>query len=130
MATLQKEDETSKIIDWVTGGLGSYPLLELKLGPSITTANPPDNIDLAKVRVQQSDLLKPLLMNIAWFCLNYAYKKTLKPKDDHEGYKFTSTKKPKKYYCRGGMAGLLAGYELSKVGHKIEILETQMRLGG
>ena len=128
MATEQKEDETSKVINWITGGLGSYPLPELQLGSNISK---PDDIDLDKVRVQQSDLLKPLLMDIAQFGLNYAYKKMLKPDDDHKTDKFTSTKNQKKVIIVGsGMAGLSAGYELSKVGHDVEILETQTRLGG
>ena len=93
--TEQKDDETIKVIDWVTGSLGSYPLPELTIGSSVKFLKPADT-DLDKVRVQQSDLLKPLLMDIAQFGLNYAYKKMLKPVDDHERDKFTSTKNPKK----------------------------------
>jgi len=128
MAKKQKEDEA---IDWITGNLGTYPTPEMKLKPSIKAALKPVCIDLDTLRVQQSDLLKPVLMDIAQFGLNYAYKKMLKPKDDHEQYKYTSTKTPKKVIIIGaGMAGLSAGYELSKVGHDVKILETQTRLGG
>ncbi|XP_065903274.1 L-amino acid oxidase-like isoform X2 [Dysidea avara] len=135
MAAEQKETETSERItpDWVTGNLGSYLLLEKMLGTSIRKATLliPDVIDLDKLRVQQSDLLKPLLMDIAQFGLNYAYKKFLRPDDVDEADKFTSTRNPKKVIIVGaGIAGLSAGYELSKVGHDIEILEMQTRLGG
>jgi len=127
MATQQEKDETSTTIDWKTGSLGSYPLPELKLGTSIGTATMPDDDKV----YQQSDLLKPVLMDIAQFGLNYAYKKLSKPDDDHEGEKFSTTKKPKKVIIVGaGMAGLSAGYELCKVGHDVEILEMQTRLGG
>jgi len=70
-------------------------------------------------------------MDIARFGLNYAYKKMFKAYGDYKGDKFTSTKNPKKVIIVGaGMAGLSAGYELSKVGHDVEILEMQTRLGG
>ena len=130
MATQQVEPGSDEIVNWITGSLGNYPLPELDIEPS-TKRIKPDVVDLDKVRVQQSDLLKPILMDIARFGLNYAYKKELNPRDEHDRYKFTTTKYPKKIVIVGaGMAGLSAGYELSKVGHEVEILETQNRFGG
>jgi len=130
----QMESGIDDTINWVTGSLGNYPLPELVIGQSEpkTESFKPDAVDLDKVRVQQSDLLKPILMDIARYGLNYAYKKELNPHDgDHVNYKYTTTKHPKKVIIVGaGMAGLSAGYELSKVGHDVEILETQTRFGG
>ena len=64
-------------------------------------------------------------MDIAWYSLNYAYEKELDPHDgDHVNYKYKTTKHPKKVIIVGAeIAGSLAGYELSKVGHNVEILE-------
>ena len=133
MATQQKMDETSEEIDWITGNLGSYPLPEFKLGTSIKAVTH-DDANPDKVITQQSGLLKPVLMDIAQFGLNYAYNKLHKPDDDHEkGTNFQRPKSQKKVIIVGaGMAGLSAGYELSKVaiGHDVEILEMQTRLGG
>ena len=133
MADQQVGSSSDDTINWVTGSLGNYPLPELAFGQSKprTESFKPDTVDLDKVRVQQSDLLKPILMDIAQFGLNYAYMKKLKPREQHDQYKFTTTKHPKKVIIVGaGMAGLSAGYELSKVGHDVEILETQNRFGG
>jgi len=127
----QMESDT---INWVTGSLGNYPSPELVIGQSEPRMESfkPDTVDLDKLQVQQSDLLKPILMDIAHFGLNYAYKKEINPHDDdHLNYKFTTTKHPKKVIIVGaGLAGLSAGYELSKVGHDVEILEMQTRFGG
>ena len=69
--------------------------------------------------VQQSDLLKPLLMDIARGGLNYAFQKYVKRIEDPEWY--SKTQKPKKVIVVGaGMAGLVAAFELAQVGCKFD----------
>jgi len=119
---------TGLLVAWVA----THALPEFKLGTCIKAVTHDDDPD--KVITQQSGLLKPVLMDIAQFGLNYAYNKLHKPDDDHEkGTNFQRPKSQKKVIIVGaGMAGLSAGYELSKVaiGHDVEILEMQTRLGG
>ena len=46
-------------------------------------------------------------------------------------YRYTKTDKPKDVIIVGaGMAGLSAAYELAQVGHRVQILEMQERVGG
>ena len=79
--------------------------------------------------IQQSDLLKPLMLDIADFGLNYAYQKWIENMPDPE--KRSKTKKPKTVIVVGaGMAGLVAAYELEQVGHNVKVLDSQTRVGG
>ncbi len=79
--------------------------------------------------LQQSDLMKPLLLDIGKYGLNHAYWKYYQKKQ--EDYKCTKTKHPRRIVIIGaGPAGLAAGYELKRVGHDVVLLEMQHRVGG
>lgn len=82
--------------------------------------------------VQQSDTLKPFLLDIGNWGLNYAYHKYYSSSDeDPEKYKHKKTEHPLNVIVIGaGISGLVAAYELSQSGHKVKILETQHRVGG
>ena len=82
--------------------------------------------------IQQSDEMKPLLLDIGRYGLLYAYKKFKHPEDpDLEKYKCKKTEHPQKVIIiGGGPAGLSAGYELKRAGHEVVILERQHRVGG
>ena len=109
--------------NWITGSLGTYPVNTEKVAKFVG--------GLDGDRVQQDDLLRPLLEDIVHYGLNYAYKKYTVPTDDHDQYKYTKTSNPKTVIIVGaGMAGLSAAYELTKVGHNVKILEMQTRVGG
>ena len=77
--------------------------------------------------IQQDDALKPFLFDIGRYGLNYAYKNAPNPED----FKYTKTEKPRNILIIGaGMSGLVSGYELAQVGHNVQILELQHRVGG
>lgn len=86
--------------------------------------------------VQQSDMLKPLYMDIVENGLTYTYEQNKSKPDPFAppALKSTSpdkTSKPKKVIIIGaGMAGLSAAYELQRSGHTVLILEMQQRVGG
>ena len=104
--------------NWLTGDLEIYPDAESQPG-AVDESTP----------IQQSDLLKPLLMDIAKHGLPYAYAKYLKK--DPSGYECSTATNPKKVIIMGaGMAGLAAGFELQRAGHDVEILEMTQRVGG
>ena len=80
--------------------------------------------------VQQSDLMKPLLLDIAKHGLPYAYAKYIE-ESNPEPYKSGTATNPKDVIIIGaGMAGLLAGFELQRAGHRVHILEKSQRIGG
>ena len=112
--------------EWITGSLGTYPIKTEKVNERANYLG-----SLEGDRIQQDDLLKPLLEDIVHYGLNYAYKRYTDPTDNHDQYKYTTTSSPKTVIIVGaGMAGLSAAYELTKVGHNVKILETQARVGG
>ena len=79
--------------------------------------------------LQQDDILKPFLMDICNYGLPYAFSKYGKLNPDD--FKCAQTKKPKKVIIVGaGMSGLVAGFELQRAGHQVEILEMSERVGG
>ena len=118
--------------DWITGDVGNYHIPELKMKKKEKAKKFVAKFDdLESDRVQQDDLMKPMLEDIVQYGLNYAYKKYTDQVDDHDKYKYTKTSNPKTVIIIGaGMAGLSAAYELTKVGHNVKILEMQTRAGG
>ncbi len=120
--------------NWITGNLSGYHIDEavmIKVGDD----------GLACLPVQQSDSLKPIYMDIVRYGLNYAYQKykhrewlgvvMTHVNDPRKQYEYTKTDKPKNVIIVGaGIAGLAAAYELAQVGHHVQILEMQERVGG
>ena len=82
--------------------------------------------------IMQTDHLKEFYTTIVIDGLQTAYKKygSEFPYTPRKG-DVEKTKHPKKVIIIGaGMAGLVAAYELVRVGHKVQILEMQSRVGG
>ena len=125
--------------NWLTGDTGKYTpraltdhiqtlVLSSKTGSSAgeSGSHVTDGVSL-----QQSDILKPVLLDIAKNGLAHAYKKfkgdvfsDLSPEPEQ-------TRKPKNVVIVGaGMAGLVAAHELVRVGHDVTIVEMQERIGG
>ena len=129
---VRKAQKKNNEPDWITGDMGNYHMPELRKKKKENAMKFVDKTDdLESDRVQQDDLLKPLLEDIAQYGLNYAYKKYTDQSDNHDQYKYTTTSNPKTIIIIGaGMAGLSAAYELTKVGHNVKILEMQTRAGG
>lgn len=102
--------------DWFYGTLKGVP------SPKVTYSS--------DYPIQEDDRLKPFLYDISEYGLNYAYRKYEVNQPDDE-YKHTQTNRPKNVIIVGaGMSGLVAGYELAQVGHEVQILELQHRVGG
>ena len=81
--------------------------------------------------LQESDLYKPLMLDMGESGLNYVYHKYFRKATEADLYKRTKTKKPINVIIIGaGISGLVAAYELAQVGHKVTILEMQHRVGG
>lgn len=117
--------------DWSKGQLGG------KYDDQLLTYKS-DEDGLAKLPLQQSDMLKPLYDDIVKDGLTVAYQKHKDGCDPFRMMDNTSsqnippkTSKPRKVIIVGaGMAGLSAAYELRRSGHTVQILEMQRRVGG
>ena len=126
--------------NWLTGDLGMYP--DVDAAVLTTTLESVGGVQISKVAgsMQQSDLLKPLLMDIVRNGLAYVYNNyeravaasaTESVDNPHHDDTVEQTKHPKHVIIVGaGMAGLVAAHELVRVGHKVTILEMQDRVGG
>lgn len=111
--------------NWLNCYLGSYPGQKLPSRKGI---------------YQQSDLLKPMLDDIVNYGLHYTYQKYKGANLPITGDVMVSIKAPMEYsktsnkkhviIVGAGLAGLSAAYELTKVGHEVDILEMQNRVGG
>ena len=113
-STLVKRRKIPHEPDWLTGNLhGFHATFATQLVVDFKESSP--------WPVQQSDLLKPLLMTIVEDGLGKAYNK----------FGGSTTTNPKHVIVVGaGMAGLTAAYELKRAGHKVTIVETQKTNGG
>ena len=113
--------------NWLSGDLKNYPGTR-KMDIPVQT----EGDEKLLPPIQQGDLLKPLLMDILNFGLPYAYAKyKCLPSEDPEPFKCAQTNNPKTVIIVGaGIAGLCAGFELQHAGHKVQILEMQLRVGG
>ena len=86
--------------------------------------------------IQESDLMKPFLLELGEYGLDYVYHKYCYPRKSEKNfnadkYKYGKTKHPIKIIIvGGGPSGLAAAFELSRVGHHVTILEMQHRVGG
>ena len=116
--------------NWVSGDPGGYgEMAEVPLSSVSTTTGELE----ATEPLQQSDLLRPLLMDIARHGLSHAYENY---RNNGRGIcgggrECKKTQNPKDVIVVGaGMAGMVAAYELLRVGHNVTILEAQDRAGG
>ena len=112
--------------NWLTGDLLGYDATE---PVPLACASTDDGRMKVVEPLQQSDLLKPLMMDIAENGLTYAYNKYGGHAEPGAGD--CKTKHPKDVIIVGaGLAGLVAAHELKRSGHNVRILETQKRVGG
>ena len=110
--------------DWISGDLRNYPTSHSMAAASVSLSG------MATGPIQQSDLLKPLLMDIAEHGLEAAYKRFNVGEIESITNRETTCKPKHVVIIGAGMAGLVAAYELAKAGHSVSIIEMQTRVGG
>ena len=129
--------QSSNEPNWLTGYMGDYPEQPAPLLFTAASEGFPSEPQVPEP-IQQSDLMKPLLMDIANHGLKYAYDK-YKHKKIPDDYLYmhnraTVMQPPKQkmpvIIVGAGMAGLVAAYELKRVGYEVKIVEMQDRVGG
>ena len=132
--------QSSNEPNWLTGHMGDYPQQPFpRLTSTVRGPMPASKPAAPEVPepIQQSDLMKPLLMDIAKHGLKYAYEayKHKKIPDidlmgtlmDAQHPKHTKTTV---IIVGAGMSGLVAARELKRVGYEVTIVELQDRVGG
>ena len=116
--------------NWVSGDLVGYDeTTEVPLSAVSETTGEEEVTE----PLQQSDLLRPLLVDIARHGLSHAYEKYRNRGRQicSGGGECKQTQNAKNVIVVGaGMAGMVAAYELIRVGHNVTILEAQDRAGG
>ena len=141
--------------DWLTGDMGNYPICREQTTPQFDKKRvgysfPAKNVaatsaltggkkSLVKSSeentpkpIQQSDLLKPLLMDIIKNGLPYAYenyKNIQLPGESVNAY-MRDGDVTDVIIIGAGMAGLAAAYELNRAGLKVAVVEQTTRVGG
>ena len=127
-ASLMESSGVAREPDWLTGNLEGYPAApEIPLSVASKKTGEQEVV----LPLQQSDLLKPLLMDIARHGLSYAYDKFSGEEPAVSGSGVKQTERPRDVIVVGaGLAGMAAAYELKRVGHNVTILEAQDRVGG
>ena len=115
--------------NWISGDLGDYD--ETLAVPLSEVSKTTGELEAAEP-LQQSDLLRPILMDIARHGLSHAYEKyRIRGRRICGEGECKQTQNPKNVIVVGaGMAGMVAAYELRRVGHNVTILEAQDRVGG
>ena len=146
--SVMADREVPREPNWLTGnlrgynGMFAYPLdIATEAGSPLSGGGSVSDEELKVAEpLQQSDLLRPLLMDIAKYGLGYAYGEyggrwpepeysptRRRGSDDRQ----RRTRRPRDVIVVGaGMAGLVAAYELKRAGHNVRILEAQDRVGG
>ena len=107
----------------------SMPYSWVRSATETTTEPLVPDLDFKKGPLMQSDAFRPLYFD----CLNYGFEYARQKyclRDPHP-VKYAKTSNPKKVIVVGaGPAGLSAARELAQVGHEVEIVELQQRVGG
>ena len=134
MAAKYEHNRIADEPNWLTGDLGKYPVVEpIDLVTSSNVTYVSGVSPKVEGVLQQSDLLKPFLLDIVHKGLAFTYNKYDQgfARFDPDSDEVEQTKNPKHVIIVGaGMAGLVAAHELTRVGHTVTILETQDRVGG
>ena len=106
--------------DWERGGLYDQLSSFNKVLDDEVTSLAKSHSKESDSPLQQSDLLKPFLLDISNWGLNYAYHKYYGKQENPDKYKHTKTTHPINVIIIGaGMSRLVAGYEHNQYMYKI-----------